>query len=99
MSAHPKQWLAIEDQALRSAYAAGLTWDEIAARLHVSRFAAIARGQRLAIIRKQPAPKPKPMLPPPRRDLGGRQCFPPGHAVTWLAIVAGTLLEGVPFPG
>ena len=100
MSPHPRQWTPAEDAELRAHYDAGHSWDEIAASLGVSRCSAIARGQRIGCIKHKPDQPRTNMAQSPlvARALEGRRCLEPGDPITWGAIVAGTWLEGTPFP-
>ena len=99
MSAHPRQWTQAEDAELRARYNAGHSWDEIAAGLGVSRFSAIARGQRIGVVKHNPErPRTNEVQSPlVARSLEGRRCLEAGDPITWLPIIAGTLLEGEPF--
>ena len=88
---HPLIWTDPRDTQLRRLRAEGSTWDEIAASLRISRWSAIERGRRLN------AQKPTPAPAAPMIDLG-RDPLPAGHSRSWGILVAGTVLEGSPYP-
>jgi hypothetical protein len=88
----PLVWTEAADCRLKRLRAAGATWAEIAADLRLNRSTVIARGMRIGA----------------RAPLAGchggnewidpfRPPLPPGHAMTWGSLVAGTLLEGAAF--
>lgn len=84
-------WTDQRDSQLKRMRVQGVTWDGIAAVLGISRNAAIERGRRLGA-----------RLPPPEHvsepEDVERPPLPPGHHVTWGAIVAGTSLADTPYP-
>jgi hypothetical protein len=84
-------WTDARDSLLRRLRAEGATWDAIAAALSVSRYTAIERGRRIGA--GKPPPEHKPVPEDPARDP-----LPPGHARSWGVLIAGTVLEGTPYP-
>jgi hypothetical protein len=88
-------WTAPLDAHLRRLRQQGATWDQIAAALGVSRYAAIERGRRIGAQTPPPLPRAQPqenLLDPAREPLKA------GHAVTWNAITAGTCLADCRYP-
>jgi len=83
-------WSEAADTILRRARAEGHSWDSIAALLGVSRWTAIHRGQRIGARRPPPDFIPKPDL--------SRPPLPAGHPCSWGLLVAGTCLQGTPYP-
>ena len=83
-------WTDQRDARLKRMRVQGAAWDAIAAALGISRNAAIERGRRIGA-----------RLPPPEHvsepEDPERPPFPPGHRITWGAIVAGTSLAGTPY--
>jgi hypothetical protein len=79
------------DEALLSLRGAGLTWDQVATELDLSRNAVVERGRRVG-------------ARGPRRLMGetleprDRLARPPGHPATWALITDGTVLAGEPYP-
>ena len=59
--------------------------------LGLTRSTVIDRGRRIGA--RRPPPGPPSMVEDP-----GRAPLPPGHPRTWGAIVAGSVLEGDPYP-
>jgi hypothetical protein len=84
-------WTAAQDLQIKRMRAGGATWDAIAASLGVTRWTAIERGRRIGARRPPPD-----FVAPPESPL--RDPLPPGHPRTWHALVAGTCLEGMPYP-
>ncbi len=84
-------WNATQDAQIRRLRAEGVSWDSIAASLAVTRWSAIERGRRLDV------PRCPARVAPPRDDRD-REPLPPGHPVSWNALTAGTVLDGVPYP-
>ncbi len=84
-------WTEPRDAQLKRMRSQGLPWDAIAAALGISRNAAIERGRRIGARLPPPeyVPEPEDKERPP---------LPPGHPASWGAIVAGTCLEGTPYP-
>jgi len=84
-------WTDQRDARLKRMRVQCAAWDAIAAALGISRNAAIERGRRIGARLPPPehVPEPEDTERPP---------FPPGHRVTWGAIVAGTSLAGTPYP-
>jgi hypothetical protein len=84
-------WTEPRDTQLKRLRAQGDSWDAIAAALEISRNAAIERGRRIGA-----------RLPPPDHvsepEDPARLPLPPGHALTWGAINAGTCLAGTRYP-
>jgi hypothetical protein len=84
-------WTDQRDAQLKRLRVQGAAWDAIAAALGISRNAAIERGRRIGA-----------RLPPPEHvseaDDPERPPLPPGHYLTWGAIVANTCLADVPYP-
>jgi hypothetical protein len=86
------RWTAPLDALLRRLRMEGVSWAEIAAALAVSPDVARERGRRIGAVR------PK-ALPRPPREEAERGPLPPGHPRSWGLLVAGTLLDGTPWPG
>ena len=84
-------WTAPRDAQLKRMRAQGTAWDGIAAALGVSRNAVIERGRRIGARLPPPEHIPDPEDP-------DRPPLPPGHPVSWGAIVAGTCLADTPYP-
>ena len=84
-------WTASQDAQIQHLRAEGVSWDSIAASLAVTRWSAIERGRRLDVPRR-------PARVPPDRDAPDREPLPPGHTVSWTALTAGTVLDGIPYP-
>ena len=84
-------WTDQRDARLKRMRVQGSAWDAIAGALGISRNAAIERGRRIGA-----------RLPPPEHvsepEDTERPPLPPGHRVTWGAIVAGTSLADAPYP-
>ena len=79
------------DPQIRRMRAEGASWDEIAADLHVSRWAVIDRARKLGAGR----------LPTQALEMThdlGREPLPAGHRVSWDVLLAGTILEGNSYP-
>lgn len=87
------EWTEQRDDLLTALRAEGATWDGIAARMRVSRWAVLERGKHLGIWRPAPAATVKPATRAMDSDP-----LPPGHPVSWGAITAGTWLSGQPYP-
>ena len=87
----PLTWTELADDTLFSLRAQGRSWDAIAAVLGISRWAASERGRRIGA-QKPPAP------PPAEAEEGAREPLPAGHPVSWGAITAGTVLDGLDYP-
>lgn len=84
-------WTDQRDAQLKRMRVERASWDAIAAALGISRNAAIERGRRIGA-----------RLPPPGHvaevEDPERPPLPPGHRVSWGAIVAGTSLADTPYP-
>lgn len=84
-------WTRAQDTRIRRLRAEGATWEAIAAELGLNRWAVIDRGRRIRAYR-----------PPP--DFTGvsddpcREPLPAGHQRTWGTMIAGSVLEGEPYP-
>jgi hypothetical protein len=99
-------WTADADTMLLGLRRDGTTWDAIAAAIGVSRNAAIDRGKRLLLAEGSPAlaaarlparpAAPRPPPGPPSMEERPPLCA--GHPVTWELLIAGTCLEGAPYP-
>ena len=87
----PLTWTPPRDAQIRRMRAEGVSWDEIAADLRVSRWSAIDRGRKLQ------ADGPPGTTPASKSDLG-RDPLPAGHRLSWDTLVAGTILEGTHYP-
>jgi|GEM_PF-660117 len=87
----PAAWTPCRDAALRAARADGLRWHDVAIRLGVSRWSAVERGRKIGVPRPIAPARPIPEDP-------NRPPLPAGHPHSWGALVAGTLLDGVPYP-
>ena len=89
--AEPAIWTPARDAALRAARADGLRWQDVAERIGVSRWSAVERGRKLGV--------PRPLaVPPPVAEDPSRPPLPAGHPRSWGALIAGTLLDGTPYP-
>ena len=99
--AAPIVWTESRDQILCELRAEARSWDAIAALLGISRWAAIERGRLVGACKPEPAP-PRLMTAAQVTDAqaaeAGREALAPGHPVSWGAITAGTLLDGMPYP-
>ena len=84
-------WTVTQDTQIRRLRAEGVSWDGIAASLAVTRWSAIERGRRLDV----PRPPARVALTQGAPD---REPLPPGHPVSWNALTAGTVLDGIPYP-
>lgn len=84
-------WTSAQDTRIRRLRAEGASWDRIAAELGLNRWAVIARGRRIGAR----LPPPDHTAPP---DDPGREPLPAGHARTWGAMNAGTVLADEPYP-
>ena len=93
--AAPLVWTESRDHVLRALRAEGRSWDVIAAMLGISRWAAIDRGRLVGARKPEPA---LPRLTEAQLAEGGREALAPGHPVSWGAITAGTLLDGMAYP-
>ena len=87
------KWTEALDERLRMLRADGLTWDQIALELEMTRNTAIERGRRLGA---RPPPRCLRLKDPP--ELQERPSWPPGHPVTWGLLITGTCLAGEPYP-
>ena len=76
---------------LRRLRAEGVSWDSIAAASGLARWTVIERGRRIGA-----RPPPREFVPPPEDP--ARDPLPAGHPRTWGVLIAGTVLEGVPYP-
>ena len=84
-------WTHAQDTRIRRLRGEGLTWDEIAASLGLTRWSVIERGRRIGA-------RPPPLeFVPPAEDLS-RGPLPPGHPRTWGAMNVGTVLSDEPYP-
>ena len=86
-----RPWTPALDAQLRRLRAEGATWDGIAALMAISRNAAIERGRRIGARRTPPEFRPPPEDP-------NRPPLPPGHPRSWQILIAGSCLEGQPYP-
>lgn len=87
------RWTEAADALLvRLRHQEGASWDRIAGALGVSRNAALERGRRLHVL------LPERAAPAAARDERDRPALPPGHPASWGALIAGTVLEGTPYP-
>lgn len=84
-------WTPAQDARLRRLRIEGATWDAIAAEFGRTRWMVIERGRRIGTRR------PPPDFVPPPED-PHREPLPAGHARSWGAINAGTVLEGETYP-
>lgn len=84
-------WTDAQDMMIKRMRAEGSTWDAIAANLGVTRWTAIERGRRIGARR----PPSDFVLPP---ESPSREPLPAGHPRSWEALVAGSSLEGLPYP-
>lgn len=92
-------WTAERDALIGRLRAEGATWDQVAARLGVSRTAALERAK---LLRRGDAPVARPARAAAKaveenvdRD---RAPLAPGHPVAWGLLTAGTCLAGTAFP-
>lgn len=79
------------DAQVRRLRAEGASWDCIARSLGVSRYTAIERGRRIGARRPPPDHVPAP-------DDPERPPLPAGHSRSWGCLIAGSCLEGTPYP-
>lgn len=91
-----RHWTAPEDAQIRRLRAQGNPWGHIAAALHVSRNATIARGHTIGATAPLRTRYSDPLLDYLADRT--REPLPPGHCVTWHAITVGTLLDDCPYP-
>lgn len=84
-------WTSAQDARIRRLRAEGATWDIIAEDLGLTRWIVIERGRRIRA--RLPPPEFVPLLDDP-----GRDPLPAGHARTWGAMNAGTMLANEPYP-
>jgi hypothetical protein len=84
-------WTAVLDEALLTLRGAGLTWDQVATELDLTRNTVVERGRRIGA--RGPRRSMDMILEP--RD---RPARPPGHPATWALITDGTVLAGQPYP-
>ncbi len=87
-------WTDSRDHVLCALRAEGRSWDSIDAMLGISRWAVMERDRLVGAVKA---------MPPPRLAAGdlaeaGREVMPAGHPVSWGAITAGTLLDGMAYP-
>jgi hypothetical protein len=80
-------WTAAQDAQIKRLRGEGATWDAIAAALSLSRFTVIERGRRIG------AKQPPPESTRPTED-PDRPALPPGHPLSWGAIIAGSCIAG-----
>ena len=85
------EWTEAQDLKIKRMRAESAAWDAIAEAIGVTRWTAIERGRRVG------ARLPPPDHEPPPED-PERPALPAGHRDTWGAIIAGTSLEGMPYP-
>jgi hypothetical protein len=85
------EWTAAQDMQIRRMRAEGSAWDAIAAAIGVTRWTAIERGRRIGARRP-----PADFVPPPESPT--RDALPAGHPRSWGVLIAGTVLEGTPYP-
>ena len=94
-------WSAKLDDAVRQLRGAGASWETIARAIGVSRNTAFRRGRRLGLcmgpLAPPLAPPPAPPREPPLPRLSDRPPLPPGHALSWGVLTAGTVLEGAAY--
>ena len=84
-------WTEAQDLKIKRLRAERASWETIAAEAGVSVWAAVDRARRIGA-----RPPPPDYLPPPEDP--EREAYPAGHPSCWTPIVAGTLLDGVPYP-
>jgi hypothetical protein len=84
-------WTNAQDTRIRQLRSEGANWDAIAAALHLTRWTVIERGRRIGA-----RPPPPDFAAAP--DDPWRDPLPAGHARTWGAINAGTILADEPYP-
>jgi hypothetical protein len=84
-------WTSAQDTRIKRLRAEGATWDEIAVDLGLTRWLVIERDRRVGA-----------RLPPPdfiaSPDHPDRDPLPAGHARTWGAMNANTVLVKEPYP-
>jgi len=85
-------WTATLDGEVRALRMAGLTWDSVAREMRLGRNTVLERGRRLG------AARPRRRLKPPIEEDADRPAKPAGHPDTWGLIIAGTVLDGTPYP-
>lgn len=83
-------WSPSQDATILRMRAASASWDDIAVVFGLARQTVLERGRRIGAR----------MVPPVVvQELDHRRgALPPGHTITWGAITAGTLLDGVAYP-
>lgn len=86
-----RPWTIAQDTRIKRLRAEGATWNEIAEDLGLSRGIVIERGRRLGA--RLPPPDFVPLPDHPNRDP-----LPAGHARTWGAMNADTVLASEPYP-
>jgi len=91
----PLRWTDDRDMLLCTMRENARSWDAIAAALGISRWAAIERAKLLGA--HIPLPAHARAAQGPLHD-PAREALPAGHPITWGALVAGTLLDGAPYP-
>ena len=84
-------WTAAQDMQIKRMRAEGAAWDAIASVMGVTRWTVIERGRRIGARRP-----PSDFVPP--ADSLTRDSLPAGHPRSWSVLIAGTLLEGQPYP-
>jgi hypothetical protein len=84
-------WTDAQDSQIRRRRAEGASWDAIANDLSLTLFAVTERGHRIGADHTA-----SEFVAAPEDPL--REPLPPGHKLSWDAITASTVLEGVPYP-
>ena len=85
-------WTAALDGEVRALRMAGLTWDAVAREMCLGRNTVLERGRRLG------ARRPRRHISPAIDEAADRPAKPAGHPDTWGLIIAGTVLDGTPYP-
>lgn len=85
------EWTAAQDMQIKRMRAEGAAWDAIAAVMDVTRWTVIERGRRIGARRP-----PSDFVPPPESLT--RDPLPAGHPRSWSVLIAGTSLDGQPYP-
>ncbi|MGC8474968.1 MAG: AsnC family protein [Acetobacteraceae bacterium] len=84
-------WTAEQDAQILRLRTEGVSWDGIAASLARNRWAVLERGRRIN------APRPQRGTPA-RLETTDREPLPAGHPISWNALIAGSVLDGTPYP-
>lgn len=88
----PHHWTDDQDHLIRQ----GIPWPIVARRIGLCRWTVRERARKLGLLPEVPAlSNPARLADEPADDR--RASYPPGHPVTWGALIAGTCLDGVEY--